>query len=347
MKYLTVCILCFAIVTSVSCTKRSEDIKIDKKSSGDSVNKEDKTTAGDNKTRAVSDTVFMARWDGKRVIIEDYYKYAENEKTLMSDTGGYDKYSTKLIDLVKKYSKYSEQTPEYLFSEFKPEFSSFTNLKVGDKLYLSTLGGAYPIEVTGYIINMDDMIGSGTIFYATANLPAGAKPDEYEVMVSSFNNNMTPTNKTGITDQKILDKYKSFLMPWLKKVKITEYDEKGKESITTVREIKNEELKLFKGNFTGSGYVEYLAGVTLRNDPTNFTSLIYILDDNGKVLKELSPLSANNFTFSSVEMICDFNGDGIWEIITSDGYYEGGGYNFHKFMYGEFKTLANGFMFGV
>ena len=71
------------------------------------------------------------------------------------------------------------------------------------------------------------------------------------------------------------------------------------------------------------------------------------MNSDGKALAELSPLAVNNFTFSQPEMTVDFNGDGVLEIITNDGYYEGGGYNLHKFENGKFKTLTTGFMFGV
>ena len=71
------------------------------------------------------------------------------------------------------------------------------------------------------------------------------------------------------------------------------------------------------------------------------------MDGSGKILAELSPLAKNNFTFSKADGIIDMNGDGIWEVITEDGYYEGGGYNFHKFKNGTFETLTTGFVFGV
>jgi hypothetical protein len=54
-----------------------------------------------------------------------------------------------------------------------------------------------------------------------------------------------------------------------------------------------------------------------------------------------------SYTGDTEFQAADFNGDGIIEIITNDGYYEGGGYNFHKFESGKFKTLTSGFVFGV
>ncbi len=344
--YLAFSLFCIIII---SCSKNTGQKESGERTITDSSSK--KQGEMSSKTggidRPVSDTVFFGRWDGKRLILEDYYKYAENEKKMEQNPESYDLYGDKLMELVKKYSTYDEKNPEYSFKEFKPEFAQYTSLKIGDKVYVSGRSGVYAAEVSGYYLNFDDMIGAGAVFYAELRLPQEASIQDDEIVVCSFNNNMKAVTPGGVTSQDVLDKFKSYLLPKLKGVKVTEYDDKGKETTKTLNKLSNEEVKVFKGNFTSSGNEEYLVSVLLRNDFTNFTSAVFIMNSDGKALAELSPLAVNNFTFSQPEMTVDFNGDGVLEIITNDGYYEGGGYNFHKFENGKFKTLTTGFMFGV
>ena len=190
------------------------------------------------------------------------------------------------------------------------------------------------------------MIGSGAIFYATADKPNGTAFEERETIVCSFNNNMAKMNKTGVADQPTIDKFKGYLMPKLKDIKISDYVD-NKEVTKPLKELKNEDVKIFKGNFTGSGKPEYLVGVRVNNTATSFTNAVYIMDENGNVLSEFSQLVKDNWTYSMPEMTIDFNGDGIDEFVTNDGYYEGSGYNLHKYKGGLFKVLTTGFTFGV
>ena len=52
----------------------------------------------------------------------------------------YEKYGDSLKSLLRKYSDYNDQKAGYYISEFHPEFAAYTDLRPGDKLYLSTTG---------------------------------------------------------------------------------------------------------------------------------------------------------------------------------------------------------------
>lgn len=350
MKFIIILLLCFFTAANSSCTKKPGETGKTDSTASDKTSPTEKNSTGEksgNQT-AVSDTVFFGEWNGKKIIIEDNYKYTELEKKFTEQEGkGYDGYGDKLKELVKKYGKYNEQTYEYYFTDYKDEFSQFTNLKPGRKIFIAAKNGVYPTQINGYYINFDDMIGSGVIFYATADMPHDISMEERELVVVSYNPNMTKTETSGVTDQALIDKFKGYLMPKLKDVMIYDYDAKGKEISTRLKEINNEEIKIFKGNFTGKDNNEFLVGVNIRNNATNFSSAIWIMDENGKLIREFKPLETNSFTFGVPHMVTDFNGDGVLEVITNDGYYEGGGYNFHKFTGNEFKTLTTGFIFGV
>jgi hypothetical protein len=349
MKKLSIVVFMFIFITSLSsCSKKQGEVSSDKKASTDTeaVNKDNKSVQGDTK-RAKDDLVFFGRWDGKKIIVDDYYKYSSNEKLVDSTGAGYDLYGSGLKEVIGKYQKYDEKTAEYYFDEYKPEFESYTSFKKGDKVYISSRGGVYPAEISGYYINLDDMIGAGTIFYATVNPPREAKFEENEIVVCSFNGSMKQINGKGVTNQQVIDEFKGFLIPKLKGVMVSEYDDKGQPKNKPLTKISNEEIKMFEGNFTGRGNNEFLVSVRVQNDFTNFTSLIYIMDTEGKVISEFIPLTVNNFTFSHADGVIDINGDGVLEIITYDGYYEGGGYNLNKNNGGLWKALTTGFVFGV
>jgi hypothetical protein len=345
-KYLFICLLNLTIIGISSCSKKSgETSKVDSTglASGDKT-----STSGDKSAPStISDTVFFGQWNGKKIIIEDNYKYQQNEKAMTDKEGSdYFAYSEKLKELVKKYASYNEQTYEYYFPEYKPEFAVYTSLKPGQVIFTSSAGGVQSAKINGYYINLDDMIGGGAIFYATADKPEGTAFEEREMIVCSFNSSMTRVNKTGVADQPTIDKFKGYIMPKLKDVKISDY-EGNKEVTKPFKELKNEDVKIFKGNFTGSGSAEYLVGVRVNNTATSFTNVIYIMDESGKVLNEFTQFVTNNWTYSMPEMTIDFNGDGIDEVVTNDGYYEGAGYNLHKYHGGLFKVLTTGFTFGV
>ncbi len=347
MKKYLLYIVCLIFLSGsvISCTKKSDDSGKNDKSM--QTNEQGDVSQNKSVGRQVSDTVFFGRWDGKRVIVDDYYKFNSNESLSDSTGEGYDKYGTRLRDIINKYQKYDEKQQEYFFDDYKPEFADYTSFKKSDKVYISASSGVYAAEVTGYYINMDDMIGAGTIFYAMVTPTAGAKFEENEIVVCSFNNNMSAVNRKGVTNQTIIDDFKKLMMPKLKGVTISEYDDKGQQKTIPLTKISNEDIKIFEGSFTGKGKSEFLVSVRLQNDFTNFTSLIYVMDAEGKVISEFIPLAVNNFTFSMADGVVDMNGDGVLEVITYDGYYEGGGYNLNKYNGGLWKALTTGFVFGV
>jgi hypothetical protein len=158
---------------------------------------------------------------------------------------------------------------------------------------------------------------------------------------------MSAVNRKGVTNQTIIDDFKKLVMPKLKGVAISEYNDKGEPRTVPLTKISNEDIKIFEGSFTGKGKGEFLVSIRIYNDFTNFTSFIYIMDAEGKVISEFIPLAVNNFTFSMAEGVVDMNGDGVLEVITYDGYYEGGGYNLNKYNGGLWKALTTGFVFGV
>lgn len=292
----------------------------------------------------IAQNFYFAQWNTKRIIVEDYRKVNENLNTGDSNyLATYERYGESLKELLKKYSDYSDQKTEYYITGFKPEFAVYTDLRPGDKLYLSTRDDVLEGEVDGYYVNLDDQIGGGAVFYATLKVQKRNLLEDYEILLCSSSPGMTKLNRSGITNTEMKNEFKKYVLPYLKGLKTIGDD--GVE--IPIKKLKDEEIKIFKGNFTGKSEEEYLVGVTVRNDFTNYSSLIYVMDGDGKIINEFAPLVKNNFYYSDIYAVVDINGDGVYEVITNDGYYEGGAYNLQKFNGSSLEVKTSGFMFGV
>lgn len=336
-------ILCLLGLSTLICGKGGDDSKT---SSGDKST--DGKTEDKKQPHASIDSVFFAEWNGKKIMIEDNYRYSENEKKMTQETGSdYGAYGEKIKELVKKYGKYNEQSYDFYLPEYQPEFAEYTSLHPKRKMFLSTTTGTYPVDINGYYVNMDDMIGGGVVMYATGDMPQGVTVEERELMLCSYNGSMGKLMKQS-ADRQLIDKFAAFVMPKLKGLKQNIYNEKTQQEETKeISKLADEDIKVFKGSFTGADKDEYLVGVKFNNEATSFTSGAWIMDASGNVVKEVSALTPNNFTYSWPYMIVDFNGDGMFEIISDDGYYEGGGYNFLKYDGSAYKVMTTGFVFGV
>lgn len=310
---------------------------------------------------------YLAMWNTKKIIVEDWNRFEDNKGTwelrriidenrnnLKTDQGtkdtipednipSYENYVDSLKSLLKKYSDYSEQKAGYYISEYHPEFAKYTYLRPGDKLYLSTTRGVLEGTIDGYYINLDDFIGGGTVFYATLKVPGKSLFEDYEVLLCSSRMGASKLNRRGITNKDMKEEFKKYIMPRLGGIKTV--DDEGNETI--LKKIKDTDIKIFRGSFTRKGKDEFLAGVTIRNDFYKYTNLIYVMDSEGNIINEFEPLMKEDYYFSTIDAVVDIDNDGVYELITNDGYYEGGSYNLQKFDGQKLVVKTSGFMFGV
>ena len=106
-------------------------------------------------------------------------------------------------------------------------------------------------------------------------------------------------------------------------------------------------IKIMSGNFTGSGKNEYVVSYKKYVSFTEFASGLYIMDENGKILKEMFAFTPSNFNYTFLIGIIDVDNDGINEILTESGYYEGGGYELWKYNSKGFEIITQGFYEGA
>ncbi len=336
MNYLL--ILFFSILLINPCNKEGQE--------STQINKE--ITPG--KTEPKSDSpVFLGRFSGGRLLIEDSKTYEKNAFTWAEDTlQNYDKYYDYLKSIAQKHASYKDDIPGYYFGDELSEFKKLTTLNKGDKLYISAKSGVYPAEIKGYYMNFDDIIGSGIVFYAVAEAH-GITFEENEIFICSANSGMSPfiSGKLTVADNPgIFGSVKSLMMEKVKDIKVRD-ESSEKEKYIPVTGIDTSELVILRGSFTEAGVKEYIAGYTKRQSFDNFAYYIIIVDAQGRLIREFSGLVKDSFTYESVIGIADINGDGIYEVLTEDGYYEGSGYNLHMLDGSGYKVITGGFFFGV
>lgn len=306
------------------------------------------------------EAVYFAQSMGSRgIILEDHITSHNNAGSWGKSEYGmnYEAYTNYIKDIVKKYGTYSDTVREYFFTDYKPGFEKLTDIKPGDRFYISSEKDVYLSEVTGYYVRMDDEIGGGNILYALLTNPKESNEADvlfadYELLVCTKNGNMSKIDRAGVTDAATRNNLKKLIMPKLKKVKVMDPNNRANKWDPMLF-IDDQDLKIFRAPLTnaiGSDGIRLslnLVGFTKSVSPTDFASAVWILDEAGKVLKEFSKLKEKNFNYMKVTGIVDTDGDGIFEIITEDGYYEGAGYGLWKFNKDKFDYIASGFAFGV
>jgi len=303
-----------------------------------------------NKTTGSNDgKIFLGRYMKGKLIIEDNATYTKNEYSWAKDSmDNYERYCGYLKTYAKKYANYKENKTEYFFDSFKDEFKKLTTIRIGDKLNISAPGAVFQSAITKYYLNFDDMVGSGVVFYAVAE-PVNASLADYDVVICSDNSKISKlnTSKMMLSDDPALFKsVTSLFMQKAKDIKIKD-ESSDTEKYELVTSIDTSEMVILPGSFTSAGAKEYIAGYTKRQSFDNFAYYIIIINEKGETVNIFAELVKDSFTFENIIGIVDINGDGIYEILTEDGYYEGSGYNLHKLNGKEYKVITSGFFFGV
>lgn len=227
----------------------------------------------------------------------------------------------------------------FMLSEDNKDISGLSKYTFGAPLYISTHEGVYDGKVASYYLNCCDDFMAGT-FYPVLSV------DSYRPIQTAgydFNKNIyLVSDKPGIT--KISFDEESDMSK--RHGVFTMLDKVYKVSITKGEDTQ-EEIKVFSGSFTGKGKTEYIASYRDHPDFHNYVSGIFILDESFNKVAAVKSMSEKNFYYDMAIGTVDVNGDGIHEIITETGYYEGAGYELWGYKNGSFEMIASGFFFGV
>ena len=329
-KFTAYLFLIYFFLSSIACTK---------------INKESIGSASDTG----HDTVYIGLTGDLGIYVEDHVTPKLFTDFFGWDTAtgeGYEKYVNYCREVAQKYTRTMEKTNKFVFDDYEKEFEKLTNLKIGDKLFVSFSGGVFPGEVYKYVFDFEDEIGAGNIFYPVLNIPTNQIIPSNEIVVVSGYSNMSAIDRTGEKDRAVVDHFKDILLPMLKDVVAMDYID-DKEIKNKVTSIDDEEIKVFKGDFTGSNKDEYAVCYWKQLSFDKFASAIFIMNYEGEILNKHFKLREGDFQYVRVAGIVDYNGDGIYELIIEDGYYEGGGTGLYELIDNDYKMIAYGFYFGV
>lgn len=329
-KFTTYLFLFCFLMSSIACTKvEKEKIK--------------------HASNSTHDTVYIGMTGDLGIYVEDHVTPKMYTDFFGWDTAtfeGYEKYVNYCKEIVQKYPKSKEKTDIYVFTDYKNEFEKLTNLKIGDKLFVSYSGGVFPGEVYKYVFEFEDEIGAGNIFYPVLNIPTNQVVPSNEIVIVSGYSNMTLVNSTGEKESAIVEHFKDMLLPLLKNVVTIEYVD-DKEIEKEITNVDDEDIKIFKGNFTGKNNDEYAVCYLKRLSFDKFASAILIMNYDGEILNKYFNLRESDFVYNKLIGVVDYNEDGIYELIIESGYYEGRGTGLYKFTKDKYKAIAYGFYFGV
>lgn len=240
---------------------------------------------------------------------------------------------------IKKHFNIKSQKDIYYFSALKSEFKPYTNYYPGDKFYIASASEIISSDVIGYAICRPiEVLRFYTVLSGESKITKHDDPDyKYEQVLLCSKNKINNT----ISYEKITENYliKKLTREVLIKTEEIKTEEMRKEETYT-------EISVFKGNFMNSENQEYAVSFHKVTSIGLCISYLVIVDENGNILKEVSPLLNIGYHF-----IClgtsDYNSDGKDEIIAKEGYYEGGGYVLIEYNGFYFEIIAEGFYDGL
>lgn len=297
-------------------------------------------------TLAQSEKYYICRTsENNTILLEDHYTEDKYFKETDNDSYlDYENLHTTLITILKVNGIYQEGKSTYYIDRKLSGFDKFTNIDLEDAFYLSAPDEVYMRNVKGYAILLDDQIGGGNMFYLILDNYGVRGLTEYSnYFIASKKSDISRLDTTGVPDNEIIWKFKEIAEAMTPKSNMN--DEYGNSD--------QGELKVFVGSFVIDKRMQmraskqYLVSYVKRTSFETYSSFVYVFDDQGIKLGELSPLQVDSFYYSRIIGIVDVNGDNRSEILIETGYYEGNGLDLIEFDGEKFIMIAKGFNFGV
>ena len=273
------------------------------------------------------DDVFICMIMGDTIILVD-------ENIDFSDKP--DLYESKLCEkILEKYG--GKNTTDMFFRKYVTDFSELTRFRDGDLLFLSTGNGVLKTTVRGFRIY--EYTPSGLEFNPVLDKPISvvhnADNEDMNILICSKNPGLKSIRHDLIVNDKLNETVSQIF--------------KASEKFYSKEENKifsPPETKIFKGNFLKSGYSEYLISYFHRLTHNAYSGGVFVTDENGNILEKVFDITLSGFYYSRVVGIVDVNGDGIDELLTENGYFDGNRYELWKCTPGLSK-ITTGFDWGL
>jgi len=227
---------------------------------------------------------------------------------------------------------------QLVFRAKQSEFSPYTNLAIGDKFYISFPDKTIEAPVSFYSVTNTPY--SGYELHSVMDIPPGinipAMDYSKNVTVCTKNKNCSAVNYENLNDNAVLQTIKNSLSKYTNSIKVIEdYPDEAPEYI------------IIKGSFISPGSTEYAVSYVKRLSFDRYASGVFIVSENGEKITEVISFLKSDFNYNKLNAIVDYNGDGLYELLTENGYYEGAGYQLWKYSSPSFIMITTGFNWGV
>ncbi|MFA5403844.1 MAG: hypothetical protein WC358_02805 [Ignavibacteria bacterium] len=278
------------------------------------------------------DDVFLCKPDKNQIILDENYSFLD------SNYNYYDE-ANRIDALANKYIGENKRSDSYFFDKYQSNLEGFTKLKPGNEFYISTYNNVFKSKIIGY--QLWDNVPMGYSFNPVLENQLSLKEDTSDynrnLFICSKYENISTINLKGIEDKETIKKVTAFLKEYEDKI---EYD-KESETIDDPAEI-----KVFEANFLNSDKREYAVSYRKRVAFDKYASGIFIVNEIGKIAVTVVEFKTE-FNYYMLLGVVDYNGDGQYELLGENGYYEGIGYELYKNNAGKYEIIAAGFYWGV
>lgn len=257
---------------------------------------------------------------------------------------------------LEQYLKKVNAVPgsNYVIKDQNNEFAGVSKIKIGQKFYVSCRDNVTSETVEGYAVY--DFYDISQEFYPmllnNTNLCKYAEGDysDYNknIVIVSSDPIVNKINYTPTANEDLMKVFKKRILEDVKNFQV--YADGMNTQTKYITEVLDKQIVFFKGDFiyyTGRGKIQeqYFVSYLLQNSDS-FINANYVMNSKGEVI-EFFTAAQSEFEYRKIAGICDYDNDGIDEIIIDVGYYEGGGYELWKFNGEKFYKVTDGFYFGL
>ncbi len=277
-----------------------------------------------------------------------YLGRIEKEGILLSETIKKSKISPEYFQ--EKLSLLSYNYGEtVIFDYLNNDLKDFTNIKIGEKYFISCLENVTSEIVSGYTIYSFN--GNFRDFYPLiSNKTNLCLYNNYEYQEE--HKNLVIISKDSLFEKINFAPMFSGIPNGFKQrifQDVKNFEVYGEESWNAkkeyISEVNNEDIVFFRGSFCNKSKEEYFV-TYLRQSGDDFINTNYVMTSDAKVI-EFFTTPRKVFEYREIIGACDYDNDGLDEILIKVGYYEGSGYELWKFKSNKFVKIAEGFYFGV
>jgi hypothetical protein len=288
-------------------------------------------------------------YSANKILLEDN-SYLNNEYLWGKDEYGstYDSYLEYINKFLEKNISERDSNGFILFSEYHSEFSKITDIRPGDKFYVSTKDGIFEATVSGYLINPEYSYFSSNIFYVLLDAENLHSFGEWTPVVISINPDMSIMRMNITSPAEVYNNGMEIIKKNTIGKKFTVHDyENDTEIQEEFSNFYEEDYRFFEGKFTQNFKYEYIANLSSRLSFMYYINAVFIINDKGYVIHKIAEPQEKDFSYFIVKGIIDIDNDGIDEILIDVGYYEGTGLYLYKYDGSEYNIIAEGFIAGV